>query len=807
MKQIVFLILCAFGSVAMAQNAYIERANGYFDKEAYPDAIRMYEKGFAQDDKDAVTDWQTAKEHLAESYYALRETEKAEMWYARATKQSKKAEVHYAFGQVLKSNGKYDEASEAFLRYGELSRDVKGARAMVEACEEARDLLESPEGWTLSPLDVNTAASDFGPVVLGQDLMFASARPRGFWSRFLNMRNRNLFYDLYRAGRKGPVSFETPKLVRGALKSRFHDGPVTFTKDQNTVYFTRSNHRAGKLQRDDNNRAHLTIYRAELSGKKYRKARALPFNDDAYSCGHPALDPKGKFLIFSSDMPGGQGGSDLYMVERKGDSWGQPVNLGPQVNTAGDEMFPYLGWNGQLFFASDGHAGLGGLDIFSSTLENGQYGGAVNLGIPLNSAQDDFSLVWTKGGRGYFSSNREGVDNLYFFQRKVPAELLVVNSQTGQPVEGASVRVLGVDSKEIRGATDAAGQFAFEGKWNAGYRVSVEMEDHAPTQMQFATGNRSVAGPQQVEVPLRKYLIVEVDGNVAEADGGKAVAAASISLEGERNDLDLRSDAQGNFASRVDTLSDYTAVTLRSGYIPTIQEFSTRGIEVETDLPLRVRMRKGKYLYVTGLTVDKQSGEPVSGASLRVFEESQEKVIYDLKSRPDGKFHLVLEEGKDMHLIGTGLGYFSSRLELPAFDEPGDSTLRATVELVPFEVGALVKVIYFPYRETSLVRAARKELNEIVAFMLENPEVSVQLAAHTDARGGDDYNQRLSEARAKAAVDYIVRQGITRERISSAGFGEQQLLNKCQDGVECEEEQHQENRRAEVKVVKIEEAK
>ena len=791
----------------MAQNAYIERANDYFDKEAYPDAIRMYEKGFAQSEKDAATDWQTAKERLAESYYALRETQKAEMWYAEAAQQSENAKVHYAFGQALKSNGKYDQASEAFLRYGELSGDIKGARAMVEACEEAQDLLESPEGWTLRPLDVNTDASDFGPVVLGRDLVFASARQRGFWSRFLNMRNKSLFYDLYQAKRQGATSFDTPKLMRGALKSRFHDGPVAFSKDQNTVFFTRSNRRAGKLQRDDNNRAHLTIYQAELSGKKYRKGKALPFNDDAFSCGHPALDPQGKYLIFSSDMPGGQGGSDLYMVERTGDSWGNPVNLGPQVNTAGDEMFPYLDANGKLFFASDGHVGLGGLDIYSSVSANGQFGEAINLGIPLNSPQDDFSLVWTKGGRGYFSSNREGVDNLYLFQRKVPVEVQVVNSQTGQPIEGARVRVLGADNKEFKSTTGAKGQISFEGKWNAGYRISVEKEDHSPTRMQFNTGNQAVAGPQLVEVPLRKYLIVDLDGNVAEADGGKAIAEASISLEGEGSDLGLQSDNEGNFGSRLDTLSDYTAVILRSGYIPSIQEFTTRGIEVETDLPLRVRMRKGKYLYVTGKTVDKQSGEPIAVVSLRVFEESQEKVIGELKSRKDGQFHLVLEEGKDIHLIGTGPGYFSSRLELPAFDEPGDSTLNATIELVPFEVGALVKIIYFPYRETSLVRAARKELNEIVAFMLDNPSVSVKLAAHTDARGSNDYNQRLSEARAKAAVDYIVRQGIARDRISSVGFGEQQLLNKCVDGVECEEEQHQKNRRVEVKVVKIEEAK
>ncbi|MEM7035946.1 MAG: OmpA family protein, partial [Bacteroidota bacterium] len=288
---------------------------------------------------------------------------------------------------------------------------------------------------------------------------------------------------------------------------------------------------------------------------------------------------------------------------------------------------------------------------------------------------------------------------------------------------------------------------------------------------------------------------------------GQAIPDAKIELQGDRQTLDLLSDASGEFGSRIDSASDYLAIATRSGYIPALQAFSTKGIEVETDLPLNIRLRSGKYLYVRGKTIDKQSGEPVPAASLRVFEETDQSVLKNLKSRANGEFHLILESGKDISLIGTGPGYFSSRVQLPAFDDPGDSTLMATVELVPFEVGALVKTIYFPYRESNLVRAARQELNEIVAFMLDNPEVSLQLAAHTDARGSDTFNQELSEARAKAAVAYIVRQGIAKDRISSAGFGEQQLLNDCKDGVECEEDQHQKNRRAEVKVVKINEAK
>ncbi|MEM7036475.1 MAG: hypothetical protein AAF570_05790, partial [Bacteroidota bacterium] len=397
MKKLFILLILAVGNTLPAQNTFIQRGDKYFELEAFPDAIKMYEKGFSDGEQDRITDWQSAKERLAASYLAIRATEKAEQWYTKAAQKSQKADVHFAHGQVLKSNGKYDEASEAFLRYGELSRNIRGARKLVAACEAAQDLLESPAGWAVKPLDLNSGESDFGPAMLGRDLVFASARGRGFWSRFLNLRNRNLFYDIYQAKGQGRSSFEKPKLVRGALKSRFHDGPLVFSGDGQTVYFTRSNHRSGKLRRDDNDRAHLTIYSANLSGKKYRKAQPLPFNNDAYSCGHPALDAKGRYLIFSSDMPGGEGGSDLYKVERKGDGWGKPVNLGPEVNTVGDEMFPFLDREGNLYFASDGHAGLGGLDIFSATSKADGFEAPVNLGHPLNSSKDDFSLVWTKG--------------------------------------------------------------------------------------------------------------------------------------------------------------------------------------------------------------------------------------------------------------------------------------------------------------------------------------------------------------------------------------------------------------------------
>jgi outer membrane protein OmpA-like peptidoglycan-associated protein len=303
---------------------------------------------------------------------------------------------------------------------------------------------------------------------------------------------------------------------------------------------------------------------------------------------------------------------------------------------------------------------------------------------------------------------------------------------------------------------------------------------------------------------MRKNLIITVAGNISDAASDSAIGGAEVELEGERAAIRLRSDEMGEFTGRLDSLSDYTAVARQAGWIPAVQNFTTRGIDEATEIPLNLKLRKGKYLMVQGQTVNKATGDPVGGASLRVFESTTSKIIKNMQSRSDGKFYLVIEEGTDMNLIATGAGYFSSRMELPAFDQPGDSVITVRLELVPYEVGALVKIIQYPYRESNLILKARKELNEIVAFMLDNPTATVELSSFTDSRGSDRSNQSLSEARAKSAVDYIVSRGIAGNRISSAGYGETRLLNECKDNVECSEEAHQVNRRTEINVVKIE---
>jgi hypothetical protein len=172
------------------------------------------------------------------------------------------------------------------------------------------------------------------------------------------------------------------------------------------------------------------LFEAELKGKKYGKAVPMAFNSDGYSTGHPAISKDGRLIVFSSDRPGGQGGSDLYMSYRNGDTWGEPENLGFRVNTAGDEMFPFLLDDGTLLFSSNGHAGLGGLDLFSAQQAEVGFVDVTNLGVPINSPQDDFSMIVTSGGRGYFSSNRsggKGSDDIYFFQRLFPAVIAVKN--------------------------------------------------------------------------------------------------------------------------------------------------------------------------------------------------------------------------------------------------------------------------------------------------------------------------------------------------------------------------------------------
>lgn len=281
------------------------------------------------------------------------------------------------------------------------------------------------EKFIVNTLNINSEYSDHAPSFFNGELVFASSRDINNFSNIIDESNNQPFLDLYSTSFSNISTKNSVFKLKGNINTKFHESSATFSKDGKTVYFTRNNYSKKKSKTNANGIVLLKIYRSAFVNGKWGDAEELSFNNDEYSIAHPALSPDGKFLYFASDMPGSIGKSDLYVVKINEDgSFGVPRNLGNQINTSGRETFPYISDKGKLFFASDGHKGFGGLDIFMAMPNEEGFFGVYNLGKPINSSKDDFTFIINEESKtGYFASNRiggKGDDDIYSFKQIVP---------------------------------------------------------------------------------------------------------------------------------------------------------------------------------------------------------------------------------------------------------------------------------------------------------------------------------------------------------------------------------------------------
>ncbi len=279
------------------------------------------------------------------------------------------------------------------------------------------------ENFSLHVLNINSGFSDYAPSFYNEELVFASSRDVNSISKAYDADNDQPFLDLYTTTKK-KSNKEKIKKLKGGVNTKFHESSATFTKDRKTVYFTRNNYVQKKSKRSEKGTILLKIYKAEYIDGKWSNIQELPFSSNEYSIAHPTLSPDGRLLYFASDMPGSLGKSDLYVVEvHKDGSFGEPINLGDQINTKDRETFPYISDAGNLFFASDGHLGYGDLDVFMVLFNEGDDVTVYNLGEPINSSKDDFTFIINEENRiGYFASNRRGGvggDDIYGFKQLV----------------------------------------------------------------------------------------------------------------------------------------------------------------------------------------------------------------------------------------------------------------------------------------------------------------------------------------------------------------------------------------------------
>lgn len=454
----------------------MKQANIEFENYAYSDALEIYLEV-------ANTGFRSIElfEKTGDCYYFRGELDYAYQWYNKLFSLGKKVdpEYYYRYAQTLKFVGKIDQADEKMQEFANMSNDDIRTQMFLENKDYRKEIDKNSDKYTIEKMKINTKFSDYGTAFFGKDkIVFASSRDtldgkkkRKKVDRWTN----ESFTGLYMTSIKEDDSLkDVVEKFSLNLDTKYHESTPVFTKDGNTVYFTRNNYNEGKVQKDDHNGILLKIYKATFNGTEWTDVTELPFNSNDYSCAHPALSADERTLYFASNMPGTFGMSDIYRVSVNGNgTFGMAENLGPGINTEGRETFPFVSEFDDLYFASEGHPGLGGLDIFMSKREpDGNYVRAFNMGRPINSERDDFALIFdAESSGGFFTTNRGGNDDVYSYKEieiidpdcREKLEGLLTKEFTGEVLANTKIQVLNEDGEVVmEGVSDENGNYSFE---------------------------------------------------------------------------------------------------------------------------------------------------------------------------------------------------------------------------------------------------------------------------------------------------------------------------------------------------------
>ena len=458
-------------------------ADRYFDEFSYVQSAELYKAL-------VVTKGDSTKHvlsRLADSYYNNANIEEALIWYkllVRKYKNEVSDKYLFRYAQVLRSNGNYKKSDSIFL---ELSKkDGKNNREVELKNVDYLLDYSNTEGKRIGVrnLAINTPFSDYGGFILDGNVYFSSSAPKeDDKKQRIYKWNNQPFLNIYKAKESIESLEENVKdtvlvlydkqILPHPITTEYHEGKPVFTKDGKTIYFTRNNFDGKRINRDKKRSVNLKIYKASLINGVWDNVKELPFNSDEYSVGHPALSADEKKLYFVSNKPGGYGGSDIYKTEiKENGEYGDPINLGEQINTSDNERFPFVGNDNTLYFSSDGHLGLGLLDIFQTKILNDSiYSKVTNLGAPFNSNRDDFAFyIDEEGKKGFFSSNREkgkGDDDIYSFyiyqdicQKQISGT--IVDTKQGEEIPDAVLKLINENGETIEETiSDSYGKYTF----------------------------------------------------------------------------------------------------------------------------------------------------------------------------------------------------------------------------------------------------------------------------------------------------------------------------------------------------------
>lgn len=748
MKKYCLVVCCLIVAFAsFGQAGKLKKADAYYEKLSYSYAVDLYEELIGSE-----VDSPKLQAKIGSCYYYMGNMVKSESYYSSMINSGLAVKEDFFFyAQALKQNGKYTESDQWMSKFNQLAtNDIRGL-SYINNTSYLDNIQKQGVHFEIKNLNCNTPVADFGayPSIDGKHVYFVSARRKPVMIQYEWTWNETQYLDVYKSNVDLQKELDNITLLNKEINTRFHEGPLCFSPDGKYVYYTRNNISKGKQRKDKKGIQNLQLFRATIDSLgNWKNEENLPFNSKDFSAGHPTISSDGHLLYFVSDMPGGFGGADLYKVAINIDgSLGNAENMGALFNTEGQEMFPWINNKGELFFASNGHIGMGGLDVFVMSLKkNGGYDKLINVGIPINSQNDDFAFTMNNDNvSGYFSSNRiggKGDDDIYSyvltkpFQKKMVVEGIVKDETTGEILSGATVKLINSKGEVISTATaDNSGSFLFDVEPEEEYIIAVSgVEKYNDNQRNVSTKNLDAETTEldgnialSKEVNLSLYCLV--------TDSKSALPLEEVKITITNN------DDQNEFINRL---------TAKTGDI----EKELLDKKVSDQLSYIIRLEKPGYL--------------------------TKVVTFNYTIAQMGRINVHETLDLTMDKIDIGLD------------------LTSIIDINP---------IYFDLGKFTIRTDASIELNKIVKVMNENPAMEIELGSHTDCRGSIASNEKLSDNRAKASADYIKQRITNPERINGKGYGEAQLKVDCpcEGAVKstCTEAEHQQNRRTEFVIIKM----
>lgn len=739
-KSLFLLLFLFYAFGAIGQKVSMRQGNKNFSNLAYAEAIPFYKKVLYVDSLNAE-----AIHKIAECYRQTNAYDNALLYFSKAVKLSDVKSIEkYYYGQLLMITGNYSEAKKWLQLYRDESPQDERAENLIDGIKNINlFLLDSARFIVSNVPELNTPNSDFGPCLIDNKLVFSSNKYT------LNSLENNHSWtnkDYYRVFESvySDSSIAKPIKFASTVQNKYNDGPVSYDFKNKALYITRNHSDGNKTIKASDDQVKLQIYSYTYNQNKdeWENEIAFQYNNKEYNIAHPAISTDGNLLIYSSDMPGGYGGMDLYICTLTENSWSSPKNLGSTINTKGNEIFPFISSEGLLFFASDGLEGIGGLDIFYSFIEGATAQIPKHLEYPINTRWDDFSLVLNaKATKAYFSSNRmygKGDDDIYVanilypFKKTINIELIAKDMST----------------EEI--------------------------------------------------IPFAEIDIIDSLGNIFTT---------------------VTTDENGKFNFTSDTGNDYMIKVKKSGYNQVEIPLTTKNIN--NDISTTALLPKPFECIIAGTVTDNQTGKPIADVSVKVLDVKTNNLIYSGSTSSAGNFEKWLEHISINEKISYSIklekpGYNSKEVELttviPSIGKIEihtilDLSLYAEIPNTP-KCDQIVDMnpIYFDLDKYFIRNDAAQELDKVVKFMNDCPDVKIEVRSHTDCRASIKYNNILSTNRAKATVDYIISKGINKNRLVYKGYGELQTLNQCNceplNDCDCTETEHQKNRRSEFLIIK-----